>query len=97
MNDAREKLQSKIREAIRGQVASMLADPGPYVWKDGADAAEEIAESVVAALVDGDRKDMGGWLLKSYGQFQVLEVVEFDMINTNEFTAYTKEYPDDDE
>ena len=93
MHDAREKLKTKIQRAIDVQVRSMLADPGPYVWKDGADAAEEIAETVMAALVDGDRTDMGGWLLKSYGQFQVLEIVEFYM-EDHGFIAYTKEHED---
>lgn len=101
MSDARERLKAKIQEAIRMPVSNMLADPGPYVWKDGADASEELADAVLAALCDGDRTNMGGWMLKSYGQHQVLEVIEFDMQDTsgefwswNVYTKTPQEYED---
>lgn len=57
------QLRDQIRDAIQGQVAYVLVDPGPHL-SDMEYAAERIADMAVSALMEHDPADPhAGWLL----------------------------------
>lgn len=100
MSNAYDKLKRTIHEAIKGQVAYMLADPGPFIGDTDA-AAEHLTLLAVGALTQPESPaDIGGWMIKRYGAAPVYEVIEFDMRDSYEggwvWEVFTKSNDEDE-
>lgn len=101
MSNAYEKLKKTIHDALRDQVACMLADPGPFI-QDTDTASENLTMKVVCALTNSEGPaDIGGWMIKRYGAAPVYEVIEFDMRDSFDdgwsWMVFTKSNDEEDE